>query len=142
MKIGEAARLVGVPVHVLRHWDDMGVVVPERTTSGHRVYSDEHLYRLRVLQACQDVGMSLSEIRLVLHRREAGRTTVIERQLHRIRSQRSQLESAERFLVHVLDCKHDLLTRCPSCAAYATDRRGAGRGPDPVTASAGRRSPR
>ncbi|MCW4355934.1 MerR family transcriptional regulator [Hoyosella sp. YIM 151337] len=119
MKIGEAARRLGVAEHVLRHWDDVGAVVPDRTASGHREYSEEHLHRLQVLRACQSVGMSLPEIRHVLHRSEPGRTRVIERQLHRIRAQRAQLEDAERFLVHVITCEHDLLTRCEACTKYA-----------------------
>lgn len=119
MKIGEAAHRLGVAVHVLRHWDDTGVVVPDRTASGHRDYSEEHLYRVRVLRACQEAGMSLPEIRKVLHRDEPERTSVIQRQLHRIRTQRAQLEDAERFLVHVINCEHDLLTRCDECTRYA-----------------------
>lgn len=126
VKIGEAAHRLGVAVHVLRHWDDEGVVVPDRTASGHRDYSEEHLYRLRILQACQSAGMSLPEIRKVLHRSEPDRTGVIERQLHRIREQRAQLESAERFLMHVIDCEHDLLTRCNACRGYAASVSPAG----------------
>ncbi|GHA20980.1 hypothetical protein GCM10010303_34090 [Streptomyces purpurascens] len=106
-------------MHVLRHWDDVGVVVPDRTPSGQRDYSEEHLHRLRVLRACQGVGMSLPEIRLALHRGEPERKGAIERQLHRIRAQRAQLEDAERFLVHVINCEHDLLTRCDACTRYA-----------------------
>ena len=120
MKIGEVARRLGVAVHVLRHWDDEGVVVPDRTPSGQREYTEEHVHRLRVLRACQGVGMSLPEIRQVLHRHEPERTGVIERRLHLIRTQRARLESAERFLVHVVDCEHDLLTRCERCGQYAT----------------------
>lgn len=63
--------------------------------------------------------MSLPEIRQVLHRGEHERQGAIARQLHRIRTQRAQLEDAERFLEHVINCEHDLLTRCNSCARYA-----------------------
>ncbi|MGS0567220.1 MerR family transcriptional regulator [Vibrio alginolyticus] len=59
MKIGEAARRIGVDDHVLRHWHETGVVVPDRTASGHRVYTEEHIRRLRVVQACRGIGMSL-----------------------------------------------------------------------------------
>lgn len=118
MRIGEAADRVGVDVHVLRHWDAMGVVVPDRAPSGHREYSEDHVRRLRILQACQAVGMSLAEIRLVLQRGEAGRTAMIEQRLRRIREQRAQLADAERFLEHVIGCTHDLLARCPQCSRY------------------------
>ncbi|WP_265443969.1 MerR family transcriptional regulator [Flexivirga meconopsidis] len=121
MKIGEVAQRLDVPIHVLRHWDDMGVVVAGRSTSGHRIYTEEHLYRLRILQACQGIGMSLAEIRKVLHRGAPGRATAITHQLRRVRQQRIALERTEQFLTHVIDCRHDLLTRCPACSAYAED---------------------
>ena len=120
MKIGEVGERLGVAVHVLRHWDEQGVVVPQRTASGHRDYTEEHVYRLRVLQACQEAGMTLAEIRHVLHRDESGRAAVIERRLARIQTQRAQLEAAETFLTHVITCRHDLLTRCRECTAYAS----------------------
>ena len=121
MKIGEVARWVGVDIHVLRHWHDMGVVVPDRAASGHRVYTEEHIRRLRIVQACQGIGMSLAEIRLVLHRDDEGRTEVIEQRLRWIRSQRAQLADAEKFLEHVIGCTHDFLTRCPDCTRYASE---------------------
>ncbi|MGB2718442.1 MAG: MerR family transcriptional regulator [Rhodococcus sp. (in: high G+C Gram-positive bacteria)] len=105
---------------MLRHWDDAGVVVPERLPSGHRDYSEEHVRRLQVLRACQGVGISLADIRLILHRDEPARTAVIEKQLTRIRRQQTQLDHAERFLAHVVSCTHDLLTRCAQCSEYST----------------------
>ena len=122
MKIGEVARVLEVPTHVLRHWDDVGVVVPDRLPSGHRDYSEEHLRRLRVLRACQDIGMSLADIRLVLHRAEPERNAVIAGQLALIRRRKTQLDQAERFLVHVISCTHDLLTRCSRCSEFSDAR--------------------
>ncbi|WP_415975946.1 MerR family transcriptional regulator [Rhodococcus sp. 077-4] len=119
MKIGDAARALDVPTHVLRHWDDIGVVVPNRLPPGHRDYSEEHLRRLRVLRACQDVGISLADIRLILHRGEFERNAVIAAQLARIRRQKTQLQRAERFLEHVVSCTHDLMTRCGRCSEYS-----------------------
>ncbi|WP_293698386.1 MerR family transcriptional regulator [uncultured Agrococcus sp.] len=133
MKIGEVAKRIGIEVHVLRHWHDKGVVVPDRAESGHRIYTEEHIRRLRIVQSCQSVGMSLAEIRLVLHRDEKGRAEIIDLRLRRIRSQRAQLEDAAKFLEHVIGCTHDFLTRCPDCTRYAlkdrpANRAGFGRG--------------
>lgn len=118
MRISEAAARIGVAEHVLRHWDEVGAVRPDRTAAGHRDYTEEHLHRLRVLRACQQVGMSLAEITQVLHRDEAGRTEAIARRRAQLREERERLEDAERFLAHVVDCRHDLLTRCPQCSRY------------------------
>lgn len=104
--------------HVLRHWEDEQVVVPDRTSAGHRTYTEEHLQRLRILMACQEVGLSLADIRLVLHRAESERTAVIARHRDRIRQQQERLRRAEQFLSHVLGCRHDLVTRCPDCREY------------------------
>ncbi|MGC2941903.1 MerR family transcriptional regulator [Brevibacterium sp. FAM 24638] len=119
MKIGDAAAQLGVATHVLRHWEHEGVVVPDRTASGHRDYSDEQLGRCRTVLSCQGVGMSLAEIRLILRRGEAGRAEVIAARLSAIRAQRTALDSAETFLLHVRECRHDLMTRCPECSEYA-----------------------
>lgn len=119
MRIGEAAALVGVATHVLRHWEDEAVVVPERTASGHRDYGEEDTERLRIVRACQAVGLSLGEIRLILHRDEPGRREVIDRKLGAVRRQRAELEVAERFLSHVRECRHGFVTRCGDCSAYA-----------------------
>ena len=118
MRISEAAARIGVAEHVLRHWDEVGAVRPDRTAAGHRDYTEEHLHSLRVLQACQRVGMSLAEITQVLHRDEAGRAEVIARRRALLRAERERLEDAERFLAHVVSCRHDLLTRCPQCSRY------------------------
>ncbi|KQY55315.1 MerR family transcriptional regulator [Aeromicrobium sp. Root495] len=119
MKIGVVAARTGVAVHVLRHWEDEGVVVPDRTAAGHRDYTEEHVSRLRIVRSCQRVGLSLASIRLILHRDEAGRTEVIERHLQHVRNQKNELDAAEAFLTHVLTCRHDLMSRCDSCSAYA-----------------------
>ncbi|WP_415504468.1 helix-turn-helix domain-containing protein [Actinomyces slackii] len=41
--IGAAAAELGVSVHVLRHWEDVGVLVPARDALGRRRYGDADL---------------------------------------------------------------------------------------------------
>lgn len=119
MKIGEVAAELAVEVHVLRHWDEMGVVSPDRSSTGRREYSGEDLTRLRVVLASRRVGMSLPDIRAVLHRGEPDRSAVISRRIRDIRNQRAYLDSSERFLIHVVTCTHDMLTRCDRCMEFA-----------------------
>lgn len=118
-RVGDAAAQLGLPAHVLRHWDALGVVVPDRTPSGHREYTEEHVRRLRVVRACRDVGLSLAEVLRVLHRGSTDRDAVIGARLAAIRRHRAELEAAETFLVHVRQCRHDLLSRCPDCSTCA-----------------------
>ncbi|WP_420845902.1 MerR family transcriptional regulator [Microbacterium halotolerans] len=122
VRIGEAAARLGVATHVLRHWEDERVVIPLRSSSGHRDYAEEHLQRLRIVKSCQRLGLSLPEIRQILHRDEPGRVAVIDRRVGEIRRLRAELDMAERFLGHVRECRHDFITRCTECSAYAGTR--------------------
>nr|WP_154923725.1 MerR family transcriptional regulator [Microbacterium testaceum] len=119
MNIGEAASEVGVATHVLRHWDATGVVVPDRDTAGRRQYAPEHVTRLRILRACQRLGMSLPEIRTVLTRDRPDRRELIEARLQWIAEQRSRLDEAEAFLSHVIDCRAQDVTRCQGWLRFA-----------------------
>jgi bifunctional DNase/RNase/DNA-binding transcriptional MerR regulator len=61
-KVSELARATGLTIRALHHYDEIGLLVPGRTESGHRVYSRvdvERLYRVLVLRG---VGLALDEI--------------------------------------------------------------------------------
>ncbi len=65
-KVGELARATGLTTRALHHYDDVGLLVPARTESGHRVYSGDDVERLYRVLALRGVGLSLDEIRAVL----------------------------------------------------------------------------
>lgn len=44
--IQQVSRLLGIPIHKLRRWDDQGVLVARRTEGGHRRYPRELIDRL------------------------------------------------------------------------------------------------
>ncbi|MBK5570670.1 MerR family transcriptional regulator, partial [Ensifer sp. SSB1] len=46
-KVAEAARLAGVSASTLRLWETQGLVVPERSPTGHRQYTESDLARLK-----------------------------------------------------------------------------------------------
>jgi MerR family transcriptional regulator, copper efflux regulator len=119
MQIALAAATVGVQPHVLRHWEDEGVVVPARAPNGYRDYDEEALTRLRIVVACRDIGMALSDIRRVLDRHEPTRTSAILAERRRVQTQLRALSRTKRFLDHVIECRHPLVSRCPDCAHYA-----------------------
>lgn len=120
MRIREAADLLGVEPHVLRHWEDEGVVIPDRTANNYRDYDEESLVRARIVLGCREAGLSLTQTHLVMHREEPGREAVIRDQHRRVEQQIVGLERVRIFLEHVLDCRHSLMSRCPGCAQYST----------------------
>ena len=63
VRSGTAARLAGVPVATLRVWERRyGVVAPEKTDSGQRVYSQHDVARLRVLRQLTHAGHAIGTI--------------------------------------------------------------------------------
>lgn len=119
MLIAEVAEILQLAPHVLRHWEDQGVVVASRSPNGYREYDDEALTRLRVVKACREAGVSLPRIRVLLHRDEAGRAEVIRDERARVTTQLAELRSTLLFLDHVLGCRHSLMSRCHSCSRFA-----------------------
>lgn len=59
--IKAVARLTGVPADTLRRWESRyGVIAPERTESGYRLYSQRHIDTILWLKAKLDEGLSIS----------------------------------------------------------------------------------
>ncbi|MEM6429102.1 MAG: helix-turn-helix domain-containing protein [Deinococcota bacterium] len=68
IKIGELARLAGVSVRVLRHYDQVGLLAPTYSDpeTGYRYYAFEQLPQLARIQAFRQMGLSLVDIALLL----------------------------------------------------------------------------
>ena len=65
-RIGEFAELAGVTVRALHHYDRIGLLKPQRSTSGTRLYSLQDLERLEQIAALKFLGIPLQEIKLLL----------------------------------------------------------------------------
>jgi DNA-binding transcriptional MerR regulator len=61
--IGELAERFDLPTHVLRHWEDMGLLAPARDSAGRRRYVEADLYRVAVILSSKAAGMSLEQVR-------------------------------------------------------------------------------
>jgi MerR family transcriptional regulator, thiopeptide resistance regulator len=101
-RIGELARIAGVTVRALHHYDDLGLLVPsERTRAGHRLYSAADVQRLYRLLALREVGLPLDEIGPLLDR-EDGIADTVRRHLGRVEQQLGALERLRLRLTRLL----------------------------------------
>lgn len=119
MLIGELASALGVHTHVLRHWEDAGLLRPGRTAKGYRTYDREQTMRAHVIRNCRSAGLGLPTIAALLDRHADGRVAVIDDELANLHEQRSRLARATLFLEHVRSCRHSLMHRCPACSEYS-----------------------
>ena len=68
MKIGELAKATGVTAKTIRFYENEGLLPqPERTLSGYRKYGSEYTGRLEFIRKAKRLGLSLDEIRDILH---------------------------------------------------------------------------
>lgn len=118
-KIGEAAAEIGVETHVLRHWEDVGVLVPARSRTGQRVYDHESLTRGRIIRRCQRAGLSLAEIRSLAPADDPARTAIIHERRAALAESIARLQRANDYLNHLTECRHALADECPDCSAFA-----------------------
>lgn len=78
--IAEAARRTGVSVETLRYYERVGAITaPDRSASGHRVYTDDDLGRIRFVRRLRATGMSMRTIAEYTSMIDAGTSTVADR---------------------------------------------------------------
>ena len=67
LKIGEVSRRTGLSVRTLRHYDELGLLVPgERSAGDYRLYSPRDLTRLLHIQQLKSLGLGLADVRRAL----------------------------------------------------------------------------
>lgn len=68
MKVKEVANLVGISVRTLHHYDEIGLLVPEKTTdSRYRMYSEENLEVLQQILFFKELGLPLQKIKEIIY---------------------------------------------------------------------------
>lgn len=126
-RIGDAAATLAVATHVLRHWEDVGLLRPRRLSSGHRAYDDQTIGQARMIQICQRAGLSLAEIKELGISDRGDRIALIDSKRAQIAEQVSSLRLADKFLAHIAHCEHPVISECPQCSALTSQARRVGR---------------
>lgn len=82
--VREVARLSGVTVRTLHHYDAIGLLVPQaRSEAGYRVYGEKDLLRLQQVLLGRELGLALEDIRRSLD--DSGfdhRQTLVDQRRH------------------------------------------------------------
>jgi DNA-binding transcriptional MerR regulator len=83
-KVGEMARLAGVSVRTIHHYEAIGLLDPSgRTDAGHRLYTESNVGRLARIKGLTALGFSLHEVRACFDDEAWSPLSVIEPR-HRI----------------------------------------------------------
>lgn len=68
LKIGEFSVLSQISIYMLRHYDEIGLLIPEQVDefTGYRYYSEKQLPIAGKIQALKSMGLSLNLIKEIL----------------------------------------------------------------------------
>jgi MerR family transcriptional regulator, copper efflux regulator len=130
LSIGDAAARFGLETHVLRYWEDEGLLHPERDAGGRRRYSDDDLVRIAVVVRSKAAGMSLEQIAVLLDGQAPTRHRVLEQHLADLDRRMAEMERSRRLTEHAFGCQAHDITTCPRFRAILTEV-VAGRAPWP-----------
>lgn len=102
-KIGELARLSGVPVKTIRFYSDVGALPPAHLlASGYRLYSDADRARLELIRTLREIGIGLPAIIDLLGQKIPAAKALelqleaLEGELRTLKRQRALLKAALR----------------------------------------------
>ena len=69
--ISVAARMIGVHPQTLRHYENIGLIIPERSEGNIRLYSPADIHRLHQISRLTDeLGVNLAGVQIILDMRE------------------------------------------------------------------------
>lgn len=121
MSIGDVAREMGLPTNVLRHWEAEGLLSPERDAADRRLYSEDQIVRIAVIQRSKSAGMTLAQIGVMLDDGAAERHQVLQRHLDDIDRRMEDMRRSREMTEHAMNCRsHDIAT-CPRFRAGVAD---------------------
>ncbi|MDP9819975.1 MerR family transcriptional regulator [Spirilliplanes yamanashiensis] len=119
LSIGEVADRFGLGAHVLRHWEDQGLLTPDRLPNGRRRYTPRDVLAVRLVLLGRALGFSLPQLRALvcgtLDRNAqraviAGHRAALERRI-------ADMQALLPVLTHGVTCTADTIPDCPEVAA-------------------------
>ncbi|MCB0952026.1 MAG: MerR family transcriptional regulator [Microthrixaceae bacterium] len=99
-QIGTVAERVGLSLRTIRHYEEVGLVVPSgRSAGGFRLYTDGDVERLEQVKVMKPLGFSLEETAEILELRAAGAAGTLD--TARLDQLSSYADRAEAQLLHL-----------------------------------------
>jgi MerR family transcriptional regulator, copper efflux regulator len=103
--IGDVAARFGLPTHVLRHWESVGLLAPARDASGHRRYGTIELMRIAMILLGKECGFGLSDLQVLLSLADPmEHAGVMRRHVEVLERRIAEAEAAKALVEHALAC--------------------------------------
>jgi MerR family transcriptional regulator, thiopeptide resistance regulator len=100
--VGELAKLTGVTVRALHHYDEIGLVRPsQRSEAGYRLYDADDVLRLQEVLVLRELGVALPEIGALLAA-TTDRAALLRAHRARLAARRAQVDALLAAVDHAL----------------------------------------
>ncbi|MBQ6321931.1 MAG: MerR family transcriptional regulator [Lachnospiraceae bacterium] len=113
-RIGDYAKYLGVTPDLLKHYEELGLLQPERTSKGYRYYSFQTTMLLIESVRLRNYGLTLREISEILNKKQTD-NAAIERRFHTniesLRQEAALDEALARDYENFLEWKRTLTDR-------------------------------
>jgi DNA-binding transcriptional MerR regulator len=105
LTIGELAGRFGLPTHVLRHWESMGLLAPARRPGGQRCFGQADLARVALILMGKDAGFGLRALRELLSTDSPlDHPDLLRHHIAVLERRIDQAQAAKDLIEHALDC--------------------------------------
>jgi MerR family transcriptional regulator, thiopeptide resistance regulator len=105
LTVGDLARLAGLTIRTLHHYDEIGLVVPAtRTDAGYRLYGRREVERLQEVLVLRELGFGLDEIKAIVDTPGYDRTEALHRQ-------RTLLEAKAQRMLEMIDAVDTIIEK-------------------------------
>lgn len=98
------AKIAGVSVRTLHHYDEIGLLVPQRQKNGYRSYGEPELLRLQQILFFRELDVPLEDIAKILSRKDFDMSASLKE--HRVR-----IENKKKRLTKLLGTIDDTLAK-------------------------------
>ncbi len=113
--IGQLAGRFGLATHVLRHWEDVGLIEPAERVNGRRRYRPWHISRVATILLSKEAGFRLDEIKAILDAPDGpARKELLRRHRDELDRRLARIEASRQIVQHGIDCRAEDFTRCPN----------------------------
>lgn len=120
MNIGYASRIAALPVKTVRYYEDIGLVVAQRSENGYRQYGHAEVSKLCFVQRARSLGFSIDQCRALLSlyedkdRSSSEVKSIAKSHLEEIEVKLTELEELRNALSDLINhCSGDHRPECP-----------------------------
>ncbi|MFC8597795.1 MULTISPECIES: MerR family transcriptional regulator [unclassified Isoptericola] len=124
--VGELAERFGLETHVLRYWEEVGLLSPSRDAGGRRRYGTDDVVRVATILSSKVAGMSLEQIQVLLDAGSSGqgardRHEILTAHLAELDRRQEEIDRSRHMTEHALACRAHDIAACPRFREHVQD---------------------